>query len=351
MIHRLLLLILSSLILVNCSTEPDEADNVPDGQTYSIEQDLEWARPGGHPLTMDIYTPETNQENYPVLVIFHGGGWLINDKTTMIAMSEHMATNASYVICNVNYRLLVDEENTITMNQIIEDAMGAVLWVKENISAFQGDPSRMMITGDSAGGHLAAMILLAGNQLESDGFSGVSLGFNPSYLPAGESAESIAASNGLDVQGAILSYAALDIPAACRAGGLETSNNIFWSLAGATPRGIFGDSINIDDDPHYYDAVSPQALIPASNEKLLPPVLCTVGSVDFLVPPSSIEAFVDLMTENGHAAEYWVHEGRNHAFLDGGGNAFLGTDFERDAIPAITKMISFMDQVFYSNQE
>ncbi|MCF7825280.1 MAG: alpha/beta hydrolase [Candidatus Marinimicrobia bacterium] len=349
--HRLLLLILSSLILVDCSTEPDETDNLPEGHTYSIVQDLEWVRPGGHALTMDIYTPETNQENYPVLVIFHGGGWLINDKTTMTAMSEYIATNSQYVICNVNYRLLVDEENTITMNQIIEDAMGAVVWVKENIATYQGDPAKIMVTGDSAGGHLAAMILLAGDQLESDGFSGVSLGFKPTYLPAGESAESIASTSGLDVQGAILSYAALDIAAACRAGGLESSSNIFWSLAGARPRGIFGDSINIDNDPQFYDAVSPQALIPASTEKLLPPVLCTVGSADFLVPPSSVEAFVNLMTENGHSAEFWIHEGRNHAFLDGGGNAFLGTEFERDAIPAITKMISFMDEVFYSNQE
>ena len=351
MIHRLLLLILSSLFIVACNSDPNGSDNLPDEPKFSIEQDIEWVSLDGSPLTMDIYTPNTALEHYPVLVIFHGGGWLINDKTPMTAMSDYIATNAQYVICNVNYRLLVDADNTITMNQIIEDAMGAVLWVKENISSYKGDPDKIMITGDSAGGHLAAMILLAGNQLESDGFSGVSFGFKPSYLPEGKTAESIASENGLDVQGAILSYAALDMVAACEQGGLESPTNVFWAMAGATPRGIFGNEISLENNPEYYRAVSPQALIPASTEKLLPPVLCTVGSIDFVVPPSSVEAFVSLMIENGHSAEYWVHEGRNHAFLDGGSNAFLGTEFERDGIPAITKMIEFMDQVFYSSSE
>lgn len=351
MIHRLPLFLLISLILASCTTEPNKSDDISDVQTYSIEQDLEWEQPHGHPLTMDIYTPNTDRERYPVLVIFHGGGWLINDKSTMTAMSEYIALNAEYVICNVNYRLLIDEDNTVTMNQIIEDAMGAVLWVKENISTYKGDPGKIMITGDSAGGHLAAMILLAGDQLENDGFSGSSLGFTPSYLPDGKTAENIASEKGLDVQGAILSYAALDMVAACEQGGLETPANVFWTMAGASARGIFGGDINLEDNPEYYHAISPIALIPNRSEKQLPPVLCTVGSLDMLVPPASIQDFVNLMNESGQTATFWIHEGRNHAFLDGGTNAFLGTEFERDGIPAIIKMIDFMDQVFYSGQE
>jgi len=348
MVNQFLVLISSFIMLVSCSAQPGESLDVGDQQTYTVVQDLEWAAPAGHVLTMDIYTPETSQDSYPVLIIFHGGGWLINDKTPMTSMSEYMAEHANYVICNVNYRLLIDAENTITMNQMVEDVMGAVLWIKENISDYQGDPHQVMITGDSAGGHLAAMVLLAGDQLESDGFEGPTLGFNPSYHPSNKPAEQLAQEKALDIQGAILSYAAFDIYGACLYGGLETTNNIFWSFTGTPPRGIFGDSLNVNDNPEYYRAVSPTTLVPDSSQKMLPPVFCTVGSADFVVPPASVEAFVNLMNEQGQSVEYWVHEGRNHAFLDGGANEFLGTEFKRDGIPAIIKMIEFMDRVFYS---
>lgn len=320
----------------NSSQEPHE---------YKVVKDLEWARPEGKSLTMDIYVPSTGKKSYPVLIIFHGGGWLINDKSPMTAMSEYIVKNSEYVVCNVNYRLLADNGNTITMNQIIEDAFGAVLWVKENIDAYNGDASQLIVTGDSAGGHLAALVVLCGHKLESDGFAGSTLGFHPTYLPEGKTAEQIAATNGLKVQAAILSYAAFDIYAAAL-GGFETSGNIFWAFASTTPRGIFGAGISVQSHPEHYQAVSPIYNIPKATERSLPPQLCTVGSKDVLVPPASVQAFVAKLLENGHPAEYWEHEGRPHAFLDGGKNQFLGTEFTKDAIPALERMIAFMDQLF-----
>ena len=335
-------------ILLTCSQVGDLPEQNASEHDYTLNENIEWATPEGFPLTMDIYTPVTSQESYPVLIIIHGGGWLINDKSPMTAMSDYIAKHANYVICNVNYRLLIDQDDTVTMDEIIEDAMGAVLWVKANISSYRGDPDKIMVTGDSAGGHLAAMVLLAGKQLESDGFSGATLGFNPSYLPNGKTAEMIASESGLTVQGAILSYAAFDMVEACQQDGLESANNIFWAMAGAAPRGIFGSDISLEDNPEFYKAVSPIYLIPDASEQALPPVLCTSGSIDYVVPPASVEAFVDSLRDHGHDVEYWIHEGRNHAFLDGGSNPFLGTEFNRDGIPALLKMIEFMDQVFYN---
>ncbi|MCB0298158.1 MAG: alpha/beta hydrolase, partial [Calditrichaeota bacterium] len=62
--------------------------------------------------------------------------------------------------------------------------------------------------------------------------------------------------------------------------------------------------------------------------------------------PASVQDFVAKLREKGHTAEYWEHQGRPHAYLDGGRNEFLGTEFEKDAPPALDKMIEFMDQVF-----
>src|SRR5690625_3794012 len=98
--------------------------------------------------------------------------------------------------------------------------MGAVLWVKENIHRYGGDPNKVAVTGDSAGGHLAAMVTLAGRDLRSHGFDDKPLGFNPTYLPEGVSAEQVAKEDRLQVQATILSYAAFSIYEAAK-GGFE----------------------------------------------------------------------------------------------------------------------------------
>lgn len=313
---------------------------------YKAVKDIEWAKPDSFSLTMDIYTPQTGKDSYPVVIIYHGGGWLVNSKSVMDSMSIYLTTHAEYVVCNVNYRLLVDQGNTVKMNQIVEDVLGAVLWVKEHISEYKGDPTKLTVTGDSAGGHLAAMVILCGNKLEFDGFAGETLGFKPSYLPEGKTAEEIAKNNGLDVQAAMLSYAAYDIYASCQ-GGFEKPSNFFWAWAQNQPRGIFGEEINVENNPEFYKAVSPIYCIPQASERKLPPILCTVGSNDNLITPESVKGFIAKLEDAGHTAEYWEHEGRPHAFLDSGRNEFLGTEFGKDGKPALNRMIQFLDSVFY----
>ena len=175
-----------------------------------IHKAIEFAKPDNFPLTLDIYVPQTGKKSYPVLVIYHGGGWLVNNNSIMNDLSNKIARDGDMVVANMNYRLLGDQNNTVTMNKIIEDVFGGLLWVKAHIAQYGGDPKRVAVTGDSAGGHLSAMILTLGRQLESDGYEGDSLGFNPSYLPAGKTAEQVAKEDGLKVQAAILSYAAFN---------------------------------------------------------------------------------------------------------------------------------------------
>src|SRR5690606_41633006 len=169
-------LFLCCLPLISCGQ-----NNIP--ENYTLHSDVLWAEPKGYSLTMDIYSPNNEQESYPVLIIYHGGGWLINDKSIMDQMSQYIASNANYVVCNVDYRLLTANDNTTKMNEIIEDAMGAVLWVKERIAQYKGNPNQIAVTGASAGGQLAAMVVKAGQSrsdisLESDGRE-----FAPPYRP------------------------------------------------------------------------------------------------------------------------------------------------------------------------
>ncbi len=316
---------------------------------FESHKNITWAEPDNMPLTLDIYVPKTGKKSYPVLVIYHGGGWLINNNSIMDSMSHYMAGNSEYVVVNVNYRLLVDNNNSVHLNQIVEDAMGSLLWVKEHISQYKGDPKRVAVTGDSAGGHLASMVVLNGRKLETDGFAGKTLGFRPTYLPKGKTAEKIARRDGLRVQAAVISYAAFDLYKAAQ-GGFETSSNIFWTLGKATPRGIFGAAISVDKNPEVYQAVSAMYNIPPRAEYKLPPQFVHVGSTDTTTPPAASQQYVDALKAAGQPVEFKIYEGRNHAFLDNGCNEFLKVCFDRDAPKPLNDIIQFLDSIFWQKK-
>jgi acetyl esterase/lipase len=315
------------------------------GQPFEFEKhdNVLFASPEGFDLTMDIYVPKTGKENYPVLVIWHGGGWLINNETIMDEMAAYVASVGEYVVCNVNYRLLGDQENTVSLNEIVEDVFGSLVWIKYNIDEYGGDPNRIGITGDSAGGHLTSMVLTHGRMLESDGFDGDSFGFTPSWMPEGISPEELAANDILKVQAAVVSYGAFNMEARVL-GGFETALNGFWQWAGVSPRGVFGIEFNVQDDPEMYRAVSPYHNIPSVQDYKLPPQYHHVGNLDQTTPELVIKEYVDLMEEAGQEVEFRVFEGFTHAYLDSGCNDFLQSCFESHAVPALETIIPFLDK-------
>lgn len=307
-----------------------------------VHKAIQFAAPDNVPLTLDIYVPQTGKKSYPVLVIYHGGGWLVNNNSIMNDLSSKIARDGEFVVANMNYRLLVDQNNTVKMNQIIEDVFGGLLWVKENIAQYQGDPTRVAITGDSAGGHLTTMILTRGRQLESDGFAGPSLGFKPSYLPAGKTAEQVAKEDGLKVQAAVVSYGAFDLYKAAQ-GGFESPDNMFWKFGKAEARGLFGNSINVNDNADYYKAVSPIYFIPKASEYPLPPQFVHVGSRDKTTPPEAAQHYVDLLKAGQQPVEYKVYAGKDHAYLDNGCN-WAGSCFDKDAVEPVNDIINFLNK-------
>ena len=335
--HVGLVIVLGALF--GCAA-PEIPKSHNDPNKYIVAEDVLWSSPDGFDLTMDIYTPVSGQASYPVLMIFHGGGWLINDKSIMDQMSQYIVTNGDYVVCNVDYRLLGDQDNSVTLDQIVSDVFGAVLWAKENIGQYQGDAKRFAVTGDSAGAHLSASVVNLGHLLSADGYALGNLKFRPSYLPAGMSPEQVVLNRGLEVQAAVLSYGAFDISSR-GAGNFETWKNPFWYMGGALPRVIFGDAYTLQTHPDLYQGVSPIHNIPLSADRSLPPQLLTVGTEDPLTTPRLVQEYLAKLRGAGHAAEYWEHQGRSHAFLDS------GDSFAKDAPPALDVMLTFLNSVFY----
>ena len=178
---------------------------------YRLTKDLIWSSPKGFDLTMDIYSPIDVPAYCPIIVMFHGGGFLIRRKDILNNMSQYIATNHDYVVCNVNYRLLRDQKNTVMFNDLIGDAFGAVLWVKENIHKYNGDKNKIGITGDSAGAYICAMILNLGNKIGKKEDFAKDYAFEPTYLPKDMSLEKVVKDNLLDVKAAVLSLSLIHI--------------------------------------------------------------------------------------------------------------------------------------------
>ena len=102
-----------------------------------------------------IYTP-AGSGPFPVLVYFHGGGWVIGNLETIDAPLRALANRASCLTVSIDYRLAPTHKFPVAA----EDCYAATRWVADNAVVFKGDPARIAVGGDSAGGNLAAVVAL-----------------------------------------------------------------------------------------------------------------------------------------------------------------------------------------------
>lgn len=339
-----------------------------------VDRDIEWARPAGQPLRLDIYQASEargtlpqlraarlpdgtmaragvapnqttlKRRGRPVLVMFHGGGWLINDRQIMREAASYLAQHSNLLVVNVDYRLLGAANNSTRLDQIVNDALGAVVWVRQHIADYGGDPTRLAVTGDSAGAHLAAMVLYAPDLLAPPAPASDQAATQPlRFWPTGvaETQPIPLLQQALQVQAAVLSYGVFDVTARAEQ-GFETASNGFWQWAGLTPRGLFGPAITVAQHRAWYDAVSPLQQIKPASERRLPPQLLHVGTRDTTTPVAAIYAYAQALQRAAQPVQVQVFAGLNHAYLDNGCNQALQMCFARDAIEPLQQMLLFL---------
>ena len=104
-----------------------------------------------------IYTPEgAGSAPLPVIVYYHGGGWVIADIDTYEASAMALAKKANAIVASVEYRRA--PENKFPAAH--EDSFAAYKWVLANAAQFGGDPARVAVAGESAGGNLATNVAI-----------------------------------------------------------------------------------------------------------------------------------------------------------------------------------------------
>ncbi|HEY6464562.1 MAG TPA: alpha/beta hydrolase [Candidatus Acidoferrales bacterium] len=119
----------------------------------TIQRDIHYDR---YPATvLDILQPkDRSAAKAPAVVVFHGGGWIHSGKETAYTSLCLPYLERGFVVANVEYRVASQG----VAPAAVTDALDATHWFYQHASAYSFDPKRIVITGGSAGGHLALMV-------------------------------------------------------------------------------------------------------------------------------------------------------------------------------------------------
>ncbi len=234
---------------------------------------------GGKRARLDIYRPKgVDLENAPVLVQVHGGGWTLGTKEQQGQLLMNRMAQRGWICVAMNYRLAPKHPFPA---QII-DVKRAIAWTRENISAYGGDPSYLVVTGGSAGGHLAALAALTPG--------------DPEYQPGFEDADT-------SVAGCVPFYGVYDM--AGLMGDKHATGLRDYYLG---PR-VFRKN----PAKHMEDFVKASPLANVSPEA--PDFFVLHGANDSLVHVSQARAFVEkLKSESKATVTYAEFPGTQHAF-------------------------------------
>lgn len=101
-----------------------------------------------------IYTPKTGADNYPVIVYYHGGGWVIADLDVYHASAQGLCEQVGAVVVSVEYPKGPEHKFPAAHNVCFD----AYQWVLKNAGSIKADPAKIAVVGESAGGNLAANV-------------------------------------------------------------------------------------------------------------------------------------------------------------------------------------------------
>ena len=251
-----------------------------------VRKDVEYAVHGGQSLKGTLYSPAA-PGTHPVVIAIHGGAWKQGDRDRYQYLGPWLAARGHAVFA-IDYRLAKTGQPTFP--GAVQDARAAVQFIKGEAAALRIDPARVATMGDSAGGHLATMVALAGKHASfKDGNKADTHGHLSSAVKA-----------------VVSVYGVYDLAAQWRhdqtARPLDHMTEIF-----------LGRSL-LEDRRVYFDA-SPMSYVSVDNNATA--VMLAWGLEDDLVKPEQSETFLEALKQTKHfvrtvcipgAPHYWISD-------------------------------------------
>jgi len=159
---KLVLLLLGAFAAGRRLEAQDAAGFIEDaGNKYWIKTDAVYGVENGHENKLDVIYPHNATAAVPAVIYIHGGGWIFGDKAGAV-LETLPYLKMGWAAINVEYRMA----SASKAPGAVEDCRCALKWVVRNAKDYHIDPARLVVTGHSAGGHLA---LTTGMLIESDG--------------------------------------------------------------------------------------------------------------------------------------------------------------------------------------
>lgn len=224
---------------------------------------------------LDVYRRADHPTGCPTLLQVHGGGWVIGDKKQQARpLMNHLAA-LGWVCFAPNYRL----SPRATFPDHLVDVKRAIAWVREHGTEYGADPGFLVITGGSAGGHLAALAALTQNA--------------PEYQPGFEDADT-------SVQGCVTFYGVYDLHGETGTKASKVRHERLMTKLVLKTR-----------EAEAFVKASPLAQVHAD----VPPFLVIHGRNDSMVPVAEARAFVARLREMSSQPVIYVElPGTQHAF-------------------------------------
>lgn len=245
----------------------------------------------GGSFPVHIFTPEGNGP-FPVIVYYHGGGFVIADTKVYEASVRALAKGAKAIVVSADYRLA--PEHTFPTQP--EDAFAAYKWAIANAKQFNGDPTRVAVAGESAGGNLATVVSMMARDQQAQ-------------LPLHQ----------------LLVYPVVDN---------DMNNASYKKNANAKPlnKAMMGWFFK-----HYgADPKSPYALpLKATSLKGLPPATVITAEIDPLMTEG--KAYADRLKKEGVAVNYRHYTGVTHEFFGMGAVVPKAKEAQQFAIEELGK--------------